>query len=100
MRIGRNFSLEAQLFFSFQIKQSNINKEENVLLSTFIFGWFYFSFSVVLCGILFTFLKNTLLHMISEKHQSHSKRKPSPVLEIFIPLKVVSFAIFFLDLVK
>ena len=30
MRIGRNFSLEAQLFSSFQIKQSNINKEENV----------------------------------------------------------------------
>lgn len=59
LRIGRNFSLEAQLFFSFQIKQSNINKEENVLLSTFIFGWFYFSFSVVLCGILFTFLKDT-----------------------------------------
>ena len=84
----------------FQIKQSNINKEENVLLSTFIFVWFYFSFSVVLCGILFTFLKNTLLHMISEKHQSHSKRKPSPVSEILIPLKVVSFAIFFLDLVK
>lgn len=55
------------------------------------------------CGTLwnsFTFLKNTLLHMISEKHQSHSKRKPSPILEIFIPLKVVSFAIFFLDLVK
>ena len=40
MWIGRNFSLEAQLFFSFQIKQSNINNEENVLLSTFIFVWF------------------------------------------------------------
>ena len=38
--------------------------------------------------------------MISEKHQSHSKRKPSPVSEILIPLNVVSFAIFFLDLVK